>query len=376
MKGKTFWILLLVAGLLVAATLLRFGEKSGSDGLQMGDKLFTDLPVNQVATVIVSDAENKTTLVKGESVWQVEERSGYPADFNELRETVVKLSRLKVGRGFKATPESLTRLTLLAPSDANAAARGQRIVLKDAAGKVLADIILGKTRESEDGGSGGQYLKMADKETVFLVDDGFRFLKTTPAEWLDKEVLNIKGDDVRMVAAYTVGSQTPVYTLTRKEKEEAAELSPVPRGRTADANRIDQVLDALAPLSLDDVRPADGPVSAGSDLPKLVYSLFDGREITIFPASEGEEKYALRVAASQREAPAAPAGGNEAAAADDSSEKKEAEQADAPVVKTARQINESLGPWIFSIKKWQFDSFITQLDSLLEESEPEDDKTS
>jgi len=372
MKGKTFAILLLAAGLLVAMALIRTGKDTGTTGPKMGEKLFVDLPVNQVAAVTLADAENHTTLVKGATVWQVQDRSGYPADFDQLRDTVVKLSRLKIGRSFSGDPDSLTRLSLLPPSDPNASARGTRITLKDASGKTLADLILGQVRSTEGGGSGGQYLKKADADTVYLVDASFRFLKTAPTEWLQKEILNIKGDAVESVTCYAGESKEPVYTLVRPEKGKDAELTPIPEGRSADANRIDQVVEALSPLSLDDVQPADGPPAPASERPRLVYRLFDGREIDIFPAATGEESYTLRVAARQpamaAKTPSTEEKSPEAEKVEEQKE-EETEKVQEPAPRSAKEINDALDPWVFSIKKWQYDSFVTQPESLLEEVE-------
>lgn len=373
MKGKTFAILLLAAGLLVALALIRTGKDAVTAGPKMGEKLFVDLPVNQVAEVTITNAENRTTLFKGEAVWQVEERSGYPADFDQIRDTVVKLSRVKIGRSFAGDPESLARLSLLPPSDANASARGTRITLKDVSGMALADLVLGQIRSKEGGGSGGQYLKKADGDTVFLVDASFRFLKTSPAEWLQKELLHIKADAVESVSCYAGEGREPVYTLVRPEKGKNAELTPVPEGRSADANRIDQVMEALAPLTMDDVQPAAGPPASASERPRLVYHLFDGREIDIFPASNGEENYVLRVAARQPMVAKTSSGVETLPETDGGQEQKEedVEKGKEPAPRSAKEINDALGSWVFSIKKWQYDSFVTQPESLLEEVKKE-----
>ena len=141
-------------------------------------------------------------------------------------------------------------------------------------------------------------------------------------------------------------------------------MTPVPAGRTVDSAKIDQVFDALAPLTLDDVRAGDGEAPAAeSDQPRLVYHLYDGRQITIFPASDGKESYTLRVAAEDSTAPTQAASAVESQPAD---EKAQAGETAAAATQTARQLNEALRPWVFSLKKWQFDSFITQPESLLE----------
>jgi hypothetical protein len=358
MKGKTFLILLVAAGLLVGLWFLRSADEKDTGMVKMGEKLFADLPVNAVASMTIADAENKVTLVKGDKVWQVKDRDGYPANFDEIRDTVVKLSRLKVGRSFSASPESLTRLSLLAPSASDTSGVGKQVTLKDGSGQLITDIILGQNRETGSGGSGGQYLKKTDSETVFLVDGSFRFLKTDPAQWLNKEILDVSAEEVASVVCYAGDSKKPVYTLSRSKKGEAAQMTPDPPGRTVDAAKVDQVFDALAPLTLDDVRAGDAtPAKVESDDIRLVYQLYDGRQISIFPASDGKDSYTLRVMAEDSIAPTQVA--DEPPASQPADEKTPAGETAAPALKTAQQLNDALRPWVFSLKKWQFDSFIT-----------------
>lgn len=375
MKGKTFLILLVATGLLVALWLFRFADDKQTGAVKMGDKLFADLPVNAVASVTLSDSENSVSLVKGDKVWQVESRNGYPANFDELRKLVVKLSRLKIGRSFSASTDSLARLSLMAPSAPDASTRGKQITLKDSSGTILADVIVGQNRETESGKSGGQYLKKVDADTVFLVDDNFRFLKTAPAQWLKKEILDIKAEEVASVACYIGRQPDPVYTLSRPEKGSAARMTPVPPGRTADSAKIDQVFDALAPLTLDDVQPGDGkPPEVESELTRLVYHLYDGRQISIFPDAGVTDSYTLRVNVADSTAKTQAADAPEPQPVDGKT--PEGEEKTASVPKTAQELNEELSPWVFSVKKWQFDSFITQPGSLLEEVKKQDGSSS
>ena len=374
MKGKTFLILLVATGLLLAFWFFHFGKDEHTGQVKMGDKLFADLPVNAVTTVTIVDSENRVVLVKGDKVWQVEDRVGYPADFDQLRELVVKLSRLKIGRSFSASTESLIRLSLMAPSATDTSSTGKQITLTDASGTILADVILGQSRETDSGEGGGQYLKKGDADTVFLVDGSFRFLKTEPAQWLKKEILNVNAEEVKSVSCYTGDARTPVYTLLRPDRGEMARMTPVPPGRTADPAKIDQVLDALAPLTLDDVQAADGKLAVQeSAWPRLVYDLYDGRQISIFPTFDGKESYTLRVTAEDSMTPTQAASAPESQPVD---EKTKAEETAAPTPKSAQQLNEALSPWVFSIKKWQFDSFITQPGALLEEVKKKDEGTS
>ncbi|MGA6926723.1 MAG: DUF4340 domain-containing protein [Desulfosarcina sp.] len=378
MKSKTFLMLLVAAGVLAALFFVRYENNRSSQSVELGERLFADLPVNQVAEVAVADAEDRVTLVKGDQLWQVKERDGYPADFDELRDTVVKLSRLKIGRSFSGTTESLSRLSLMPPGAADATGTGKQITLTDGSGKILADVILGQTRETDDGATGGQYLKKADDDTIFLVDGQFRFLKTAPSEWLDNEILDVKAQEVASVACSIDGKTEPLYVLARPEKDAAARMTPVPNGRTADPAKIEQVFDALAPLTIDDVRSADSPPPAAqSTRARLDYRLYDGRLISVYPESEKEDSYTLRLTVENAEGDPSPVAEAEKTPSIEGGATDGAEaKTPAPEPKTADQLDEALRPWIFSIKKWQYDSFITQPESLLEEVKKEGEGTS
>ncbi len=366
MKRNTFLTLLAIAAILVAASFLRFGNEEQTDDQAMGDKLFADLPVNAVTKVTIADAKNQTTLIKGKTVWQVEERSGYPADFNELGNLVLKISQLKIGRSFSGSEESLHRLSLAPPSADDPDGKSKRITLADTSGKVLADLIVGKSRES-DGGGGGQYLKLAESDDVFLVDGSFRFLKTEPAQWLKNEIVDIDAEKIRSVACYKGNDPNAVYTLSRPKKGESAALSPIPSNRKADSAKIEQVFDAIGPLNLSDVTPADQAPEGDPEGFRLIYRLYDGREITIRPDSDGKEHYTVRMAVREipKEEMEEPSGEE---SKEDAEKKEPASDADEGQTeeKSAAELSEALTPWVFSIQKWQFDSLMTQVESLLE----------
>ncbi len=356
----------------MALSFYQWGGDESTAKNKMGEKLFVDLPVNKVAKVILADSESQVTLVKGDTVWQLEERNGYPADFDGLRDLVIKLSRLKIGRSFTATEESITRLSLAPPTASDTSGKGKQIWLMDASEKTLTNIILGEIRKTESG-SGGQYLKKADEEIVFLVDGSFPLLKTSPPQWLNKEVLKLNAEEIESVVCYPGKDKNPLYTLSRQSKGETARLNPVPKGRTANTSKIEQVFDALNPLTLDDVQQ-DDQVSQADELNqiRIVYTLYNGTQINIFPETDGQEPFTLRLTAEQvpqnSEKPSEETSVAENGETDTKEKAEDKSIAEPPAaIKSAQQINEELGGWVFSVKKWQFDSFITKMELLLEE---------
>lgn len=364
MRARTFLILLAAAGVLATLYWVRFGAGTHSNDLKMGESLFVGFPVNDVAVVTIADSQNRVTLIKGETVWQVQERDGYPANFDELSDLVVKISRLKIGRSFSGSAESLARLDLIAPSASDAAAGGRRVTLTDAMGAVLADLILGQIRTTDAGGTAGQYLKQIGSPTVYLVDGNFRFLRADPAQWLKKQILDVTADEVAAVVVTEADSAEPVYSLARSQRGEPAHMTPVFPERSADPVKINQVLEALAPLTLDDVWAGEGPAPVETTgMMRLDYHLYDGRRISIFPVHDDQDRYTLRVAADESTLVAADPEPFEPATRD------VAAQDDTDVAKTVEMFNAQYAPWVFAVHKWLFDSFITDPLQLLREAE-------
>ncbi|MDL2269041.1 DUF4340 domain-containing protein [Desulfosarcina sp. OttesenSCG-928-A07] len=399
MKGRRLLVLLGITAVLVVLVVLRLGDKTPDRGkIKMGDRLFADLPVNAVASIQISDGDHQATLKKEKAGWQVEERYGYPADFDAIRDLVMTFSRMKIGRDFTPTPEGLARLSLLPPSSEPPEGRGIGLILTDTTGKTLVDVIVGKTRTPGDHRS-GQYLKHATENTVFLVDGGFYVLKAAPEVWLKSEILKIGAHDVMTVTAYGADSQDPVYTLSWPEKGGPARMTPVPREKAANPEKLEQVFEALGPLVLDDVRKDTGSTAATTPpakTPYLVYRLYDGREITVFPKVEkgdaGDPRYTVRIRVDTSKA-ALPAGAEPQTAPDAASDTDPAALVSKPADgDAAKPENRSAGPdantpddqnsdaiadpvppqidpmienWVFILKKWQYDNLVTDPEQLL-----------
>lgn len=389
MKSKSFIIILIIFVLLALISYFMYGRKPAeTQAVKMGGKLLSDLDVNAMANLTLMDSKTRVRLTKGESIWQVEERHGFPADFTKLTELAKKLTKLKIGRSFAATEESLARLALLDPMDDDAPKEkaGTRIILKDNADKALADIIIGSARSSS-AGSGGQYLRHSDSETVYLVDGSFQFLKTAPTDWLHKDVFDIDEEKVRTVTCFTADKANPLFTVLREAAGKAPQLVDPPENRTPDKNKIDQLVGALSPLKIDDVdgEPRKDAATAENEAGlRLVYTLFDGKTITVYPSKTGEadkERYLLRVRADYTPPPAAAdsapdkapaeadqsaAGAQEAAAGESEGGKEETDEPSVDPATEAAEMNQKSAPWTFVVAKWQFESLITDLEGLLE----------
>jgi hypothetical protein len=406
MKLKSLLILLVIAAVLAGLSTLVLRSKKNEQA-KIDALLLPDLPVNQVARMTITDAESKVVLVKGSDVWQVESRFGYPADFGQITDFVRKFSKLKIGRRFEGSPETLARLQLVDPTSSKTVSKeqasketaseqapsqksGTRVQLADKDGKQIAAYILGSVR-SADSGSGGQYLRQVDSNTVYLVDQSFRFLKKKPSEWLQKDLMNIKETEVRQVTCYPAGADKPRFTVSRPEKGQPAVLLEVPKDRKADPVKVEQLVGALAPLKIKDiVGQRQTPAPAMEDGLHLTYALYNGQQIDLFPRKVGEGdqvRYELTAFATYHAPPPADAAAKTAAQTTEKAPDKEATADNAPKASAATDqdkakektptaeevqaltadLSAKLSGWTFSIEEWQWKSLITEVTGLLKE---------
>ncbi len=413
MKFRTVIILLIIFCVLGAGAWLTFKKGKTARQTKIGEKLFTSLPVNDVERIRITGPEGAVALKKGPSVWVVESRWDYNADFAMISELLRKIKDLKVGRSFKASPEVVERLELTppdqpdappdappdqtdAPPDAPADRKGVRVKLDGKDEKPIADILLGKARET-DSGIGGHNLMLLDKtdsKTVFLVDEHFKYLKKEPSDWLAKDLLDIKEGDIQSVVCHDPATDAVLYSLSRPEKGKDPVLADLAEGETVVDSKVDKVFDAFSSLRLDDVVDPGDPIDPASMEKgrRFVYRLHDGREFTVESGSrkDGEDqKNYLRLRAGftpppvtetpekAEEQPEEQQGtsGQEtpipgAADATDEKEKPEAKSPEERMLE-ARELDEKLRPWTYIISTWKHESFVPERETLIEKKEKE-----
>jgi hypothetical protein len=182
------------------------------------------------------------------------------------------------------------------------------------------------------------------------------------------------------VAGFDGKSAAPAFVLKREEQNKDPVLLNPPAGKTVDPQKVEQLFDAMSPLKIEDVsgpRQSADQIEKGSARPRLEYRLADGKIFHVFPSAEKEPKNSsdvrqVEIAVAYELPSNLPA--EKAVEKEKDSAKagdKEAPKAPSPEeVKTrASELNSQLGPWTFTLAKWQFDSFITQLDGLIQKKE-------
>ena len=119
MNRKQFFILLVlvivlgIAGLVVYQRNQTSWQGAGRPGT--AQKLLGDLPVNDVAAIVIKGGTNQLDLVKKDALWRVKQRDDYPANFSEISGFLLKAADLKAAQTEEIGASQLGRYKLLPP---------------------------------------------------------------------------------------------------------------------------------------------------------------------------------------------------------------------------------------------------------------------
>ena len=296
MTRKQFFILvvvLLVLGAAGAALVWQDDDAYRASGARIGARLLPEFKIADVAQVRLQDGKQQVTLVRKEKSWAVQERGGYPANFQEISDLSLKLLELKVTQTEQVAETLLPRLNLAEPANKGDAkdprrseGAGTLVEFKDGAGKPLARLILGKKvlkkdplnplPIAKDGVPAGRYVRIADaKDTVVVVSDPLNNAEAGPGRWLDK--LFFKVDRIKTLA---VGpeSAAPQWKIARSE--EWGQWKFAAGGGDLNPSAAVTAVNKLGGLAFDDVVADPKPEDAGKPL-VVVAETFDNLTYTL-----------------------------------------------------------------------------------------------
>ncbi len=287
MNRRQFLILLIAVAVLGGAGLAlvwRDISDYRASGAKIGAKLLPALKIADVAQVRLQDSKHQVTLVRKDKNWEVQERGGYPASFQEISDLLIKLVEIKVTQSEQVGASLWPRVDLADPGKGEGA--GTAIEFNDAAGKPLARLVLGKTvlkkdamnplPSAKDGVPAGRYVRVADaKELVVVVSDPLGKAEASPGRWLNKDFF--KADRIRTLAVGPEGG-APHWKITRSE--EWGQWKFAAGGGDLNPSAAVTAVNKLAQLSFDDVA-ADPKTEAVEKALVAVAETFDNLVYTV-----------------------------------------------------------------------------------------------
>ena len=269
MKLKT---LVIVVALLAAASAVVFWrnrqpQTDTAADPRVGQSLVERKTLEPVRSVSFT-SEGKTVAVIADAAgktWTVPDYFGLPADFSKLATFIESLQTAKVSRFVTSSPERLERLGF----------GNDKIELRDSAGKALWSVTLGKNADA-----GGRFVRFGDEKKGYLADLT-AYLDTTPKNWAQTQLLNLKVEDVTAVELkFADGSS---FACKRPAQGTGWTSEGLPDGKEVKASSIESLLSQLTSLRFTETTEPAAPEAgaAREHAQTSAITLKDGTAYTI-----------------------------------------------------------------------------------------------
>lgn len=415
MQKRLLSLLLITVAVLGIGLILTQRQQPIVEGVAESGPLVPGLgnELNEIKGIRISGAGDLVIadLARQESGWVVSSRHDYPADFDKVREYLIKLSEAKLREAKTSKPENYSRLGVEDLAGTDAKGLGVELTGQKNPVKLIIGIASG-------GASSGTFVRRADEAVSYLVS-GDVIPDKEGSSWLSKAVLDLPSTEV-----FKVAITAPDKSILAIQKADATafdfDVLNLPKGRQLSSeSAANAIAGALASVTLEDVMPAAQSTAEASgnwDAKYLAYDGFavnarvwdhDGRTWASFVASVDEIRLDAWIAGEKTKADAARATAEAQVAAkpDSAPAKPDTDQAaatkpdqppadavadasttvaDVPVIppefnvenakaekqaeldKRVAELNAKTSPWVYAIPSWKAINFKKKLDDLLQ----------
>lgn len=302
MKKKQVLTLSAIAIVLGSALLIVKQTQKKSDPIALtsraaGDTLFASFPATEIAHIEITGADSSVTLVKKDGKWTVAQRENYPANAMNVNEFIRTLAELKVTRSLEAAPSFAPRFGMdeasTKPED-----RGLTATFKDASGKELAKVSLGKNIEGSQDASPmgampvGRYIRNhADESGFYAVNEMFFSISADVTRWLAEEF--IAPEKIKSVSLSQKGSDAVAWKLVRDAENAEFKLEDLKPSEALSSENVAPIKSLFSFARFEDVVTNAAVAERGDAAGKrnAIIETFDGfsYKITITPLKPSTE---------------------------------------------------------------------------------------
>jgi len=289
--------------------------------------------VKNAASIHVASHGNEFDVAYSGGRWVLPGHGNYPADFDQVRHTLIGLAALQSVAPKTDRADWLHYVNLDSPPQGN----GTEFIVKNAAGQTLASLITGTTEQLGDpNGTIGLFVRHTGDNQTYLARSVF-----IPAgdllSWINNSVIDLGAARIQQVTV--TPPRGAGYTVTRaKDSDLKFNLANPPKSGLPNQQLMDAIPYAVGSFSLEDVGPvASVDFSAASH---AVAKGFDGLVITVDIAPKGKDLWGRLTAST------APRAGPDA-------------------VKDAGQINAKVSGWAYKIPAEKGKALIADLATIM-----------
>ena len=291
MNKKQIIVLAALAAASAAAThfTLRSAPQSiASD--RRGERVFPALlqRANDVTSITIRDEDKAFTVERRDNGF-FDKDSRYPARPEAFRDMVAGAATLAFEESKTADPARYGDLGLADVGQGEKS--GREVIMRDAKGEALANVIVGNRDNTVGGARGGMFLRFSNNPQSWLARGELR-VPAPYAAWFEINLINLNRDALAKLELR--GGGMDEVTITSEPKGAELKLINEVEGRAPDSGKLMRLSFMVDPLSFQDVRaPTAEPAP---DARKLIAYAHNGLKITVTsigPVTDGWVKMAV-----------------------------------------------------------------------------------
>jgi hypothetical protein len=353
------------AAFAVAAIVTLSSREKSARSNETKTLLFPELKAHLTdASLLTIQRAGGTVVVRktGDS-WGLADKSDFPVDVEPVRKTLLTLSEMETVEAKTKNADAYAKLGVEDVTQPDA--KSIQLTLQDAAGKKLAELIVGKNHESKNYGAPGESYVRKPGDTQSWLVKGQLELREKPEEWLQKKILEVKRDRVRACEVRHPSGEV-VHAERQAPDQTDYTLAGIPEGKELKyATAANTLASGLEYVNLDDVVPSGTIDFAVEPGPTTTFWCFDGLKIVVQCKEQDGKTYAQFVASYEAPAePAAPA--PDAAAPAATPAKKSPEE----VQKEVAELNARHSKWTYVLSTYNRNAFFKRMDELVKDKTP------
>ena len=255
------WVIAIALGAAVTAVKLSQNYTTHSATKRSpGQMLFESFPATEASNIEIQGAKSTVTLARKDGKWVVSQRDSYAANSTFVNDFIRTLGELKVTQSLEAGPSFAPRFGM---DDAatKPESHGLTATFKDASGKEIAKVSLGKTIEGSaapspmgGGGSVGRYVRNhADTSGFYAVSEMFPSVSAEAKRWLNDAF--ISPEKIKSITVSLTGKPETTWKLTRETEDAEYKLDGAAAAEVLDTTVASSLKSLFSYARFDDIVP-------------------------------------------------------------------------------------------------------------------------
>lgn len=373
MNTKALVILIVVAALISAAALMLNRAPSATPSDARPALLLPELQprINDVASIEIRRPSGAFSIIRAGADWTVASKGGFPARLDQVKAAIIGLAELKPLEAKTSNPTLYARLGVQDPAsstpkppasaDEPPPTEPTLVVLKDAAGDVVASVILGTQKW---GTPPTLFVRKVDDKQSWLVEGDLQ-VPTEAMDWVERQILNIPRERIQSVEVVHPADRAE-FEISRTDPSVPFTVRNMPAGRELTSPTApESLVTGVQFLSIEDVRPAADSHAASFDA-ITTYRTFDGLVIAITSRRADEKNWMTLDFRYEEATGPLPADEAQQVPAGAPSTGKTPQE----VKKEAEELHARLSKWTFAVPEYKSGSLRAKLDDFLKPLAP------